>query len=77
MSLDFEQIKQATKKEKLIISGYIRRCKSMLPKNNSYYNIPELVYFICIAFYRDIEYFTKYGDDVKINDKRNKASIKD
>ena len=74
-SLNFSQIKQAKIKEKLVVYGYLRQYQSLLPSNNSYYNIPELVYLTCIAFYRQIEYFTKHGKYIKLNNECNKASI--
>ena len=40
------------------IYGYIRNCENLLPnKLNVYYNIPELVYKICLLYYYVFEAF--------------------
>ena len=74
MEINFEQLKRAKGKDKTAVFGYVRKCQYSLPQNSSYYNIPQLIYFICYAFYTKTEYFTKYGKHIKLNDEQDTVS---
>ena len=76
MSMNFDETKKATNREKIIVNGYIKKCQYLLPSNEPYYNIPQLIYFTVIAFYHKCEYFTKHGDKIEINDKYDTATNK-
>ena len=54
---DFEEIKSIKPCVQRAVYGYIRRCQQLLPSNNAYYNIPELVSFIILFYYNHREYF--------------------
>ena len=55
-----------------IVNGYIKCAQLLLPyRDNPYYNIPQLVNQICINFYNNPEYFTKYNSDaIQLNDEK-------
>ena len=74
MAINFKKLKIAKGKNKSVVFGYIRNCQSLLPQNNSHYNISKLIYFICYAFCRKTEYFTKHGKNMKLNDKYDTLS---
>ena len=57
-----------------VVSGYIRQCQKLLPKNNIYYTIPSLVEQMCITYYWIHEYFTVYGDNITLDKINNIAS---
>ena len=59
-----------------IVSGYIKICQTLLPNDNSFYNIPSLVECICIEYYWVYEHFTKHGQYFSLNDERNVATHK-
>ena len=44
-------LKGIDQKVKDCVNGYIRQCQTLLPKENPYYNIPELVVYSIILFY--------------------------
>ena len=72
---NFADIKKVKPKIRNTVSGYIRKCQHvLLPKNNPYYNIPSLIYFICIAYYNQREYFTKHGKNITLNKECNTIS---
>ena len=56
---------------KNIVSGYIRNVQSLLPKQNSYYNIPTLINHIIIFYlFDDITFNTepsKYTQTLKFD----------
>ena len=55
------------------VSGYLRRCQLLIPRNNVYYNIPSLVEYLCINYYRITEYFTSHGNYITLNDDKSIA----
>ena len=56
MSIKIESAKYINQGTKDIVSGFIRITQSSLSQENSFYNIPELMYVIILIFYYD-EYF--------------------
>ena len=62
-----------------IVNGYIKCAQLLLPyRQNPYYNIPEIVNQICINFYNNPEYFTKYNSDViQLNDDKTMIIMPD
>ena len=75
-TLDFEIIKSIPQSIKDIIFGYLRNNQQILfkSKNNPYYNIPQLVAFIILSFYQNVEYFSEHGQSIKLNKKTNTIS---
>ena len=64
----FDEIKKIDERTKIIVLGYIRLCQKLLSsKNNPYYNIPELINYLCIIYYHHSEYFTKHGQFIQLN----------
>eukprot|EP01083_Nonionella_stella_P281129 956552_1 len=47
----FDDIKDIDGETELCVYGYIRRCQSLLPSMDVYYNIPQLVYYIILSFH--------------------------
>ena len=62
----FVKIKDVDNKKKLIVMGYIRIYQNLFENNNTYYNIPSLVQYLCIAYYWIAEYFTIHGDNINL-----------
>ena len=57
-------LQKVTQRTLDIVNGYMKQAQLLLPcKDNSYYNIPELVNVICTDFYKNPEYFAKYDQD--------------
>ena len=69
----FLETKKCDKRTRSIVYEYIRRCQLLLPQNNPYYNIAELIKHLCISYYFTREYFTKHGNNITLNDKQNIA----
>ena len=55
--LNFDRIKEMSKSIRFTTKGYIRECESLFPKDNSYYNIPELITFLILLYLDEPECF--------------------
>ena len=53
MQMEFSDVKskRITQKIKDITYGFIRIIQNLLPKQNSYYNIPDDIKLICAIYY--------------------------
>ena len=71
---DLFNAKDVKKSTRFSVFGYIRECETMFDTDNPYYNIPELVCYICISYLAEIEYFTVVSEGIKLDneDKRIK-----
>ena len=50
--LAFDRLKTIDQRWKDLIFGYVHhRCQSLLPQDNAYYHIPEIVQFTILLFY--------------------------
>ena len=65
---NFVNIDNINKSTRFSVFGYIRDCQSLFDTDNPYYNIPDLVCFICIAYLAEIEYFTVVSKNVRLED---------
>ena len=75
MNVNFDRIKDIEQTQKDIVYGFIRGAQQLLPnEENSYYNIPSLVIFTCLAYYYNTEYFSKYGEAIELNDEKDTIS---
>ena len=63
--LSFRKLKRYNSKLKYTVSGYIRRQNSSL---SLYSSIPEMISYICLAFYSHGEYLSNPGDKIRISD---------
>eukprot|EP01084_Bolivina_argentea_P070064 127449_1 len=55
-----------------IVLGFIHNAQKLFSTHkNVYYNIPSLVSFIVAFYYARVEYFTKHGKYLELNDERN------
>ena len=70
-TLNFDKLKHIEQSQKDIVYGYIHEVQLLLPNDDSFYNIPSLVIFTCLAYYYPDEYFTKYNENIEINDKKD------
>ena len=50
-----------------IVFGYIRDCQQLLPKNKTYFNIPESLYSVCFIYY--FTQFDEWNVDEKYHSK--------
>ena len=64
----FTNIINIKKSTQFSVFGYIRQNQALLNPDNPYYNIPDLVCYICIAYLAEIEYFTVFSDGIKLGD---------
>ena len=71
MSANFEKIKNIKQRDKDIVNGFIKKCELLLPKNNSYYNIAQLIHYLISLYYVSQEYFTKHGYNMSLNNECN------
>ena len=55
--MNFEQIKSIPKNTQYAAYGFIRRCQSLLPSDDTYFVIPSLVQCTILLFYNDFELF--------------------
>ena len=60
-------------KTKYLIFGYIRRSQQLLPNDNPYFNIPNLVTYACIHYYDIAKYisFDTKSSTAKISGNKN------
>eukprot|EP01084_Bolivina_argentea_P256913 432715_1 len=54
---DFEQLKHVQKSIEFAVCGYIRECQQLLPSNNAYYTISQLIEFTILFYYNDYDCF--------------------
>lgn len=50
---NFERVKNIEDSVQFTVYGYVQRCRKLLPKDDSYYDIPDLVRFMVLFFYHD------------------------
>ena len=63
---------QADDKTKSLVHGYIRQ----IPNKLKELNIPIMINCHCISYYFVMEYFTKHGNNIKVNEYGNIAEGK-
>ena len=63
LDLDFERLNVVDTKTKMIVNGYIRRQQRILPVNNAYYTISDLIICLIVLFF-------DYGERFEINDRK-------
>ena len=51
MSLQYEKVKQINPRTKDSVFGYIRLAQKLLPKDEVYYNIPDIIYHTILLFF--------------------------
>ena len=68
--VEFKLQKNADEQTKHLIFGFTRDIKQLLPRNNSYYNIPHLANFIIITYYYNPEYFGIHGKRIRISENK-------
>ena len=56
-NVQFERIKSLDEKTKFAVYGFIRISQSLLPSDDPYFNISELIIFIIVAYYAENEVF--------------------
>ena len=72
MSTKFDVIKKVDQRTKSIINGFMKEAQSLLPfQDNSYYNIPDLVFMITILYYFNPEYFSVHGRNMELNENKD------
>ena len=50
-TVDLAKLKNIDNKTKNIVFAYIWQCQLLFDKNISYYNIPDLITYICLLYY--------------------------
>ena len=68
--------KQVDHESDCLISGFIREMQRVLPDNNTFYIIPELVNYECLRFYHIPERFIKCSVNLSINDKGDRVEYR-
>ena len=56
-TLDVAELKNVDNKTLRIVFGFIQQCQLLFDKNISYYNIPDLIAYICLSYYRNLYVF--------------------
>ena len=78
MTTDFSKGKTVNQETEDTVCGFIRGCRAELPPNNPYFDIPRLVIYECILYYRIDEWFSEYhGDLIQVSDDNMTASMKE
>ena len=67
MSLNFEEVKQIDQRTKNIVFGFIRWSQQLLLQESTYYNIPNIIYHICILFFWQKIIPYKFSEKYKSN----------
>eukprot|EP01084_Bolivina_argentea_P163123 283826_1 len=57
------------------VFGYIHEAQRLLPSDAPYYNIPELVAYICLDYYFAREMFDTHGKYFKLNEQKDIATM--
>ena len=69
-----EQLKKINFRNRCLIFGYIRELQSKFTQNIAFYNVPELINYICLGYYfghLDLKWDdSKYGNAIKITDNK-------
>lgn len=61
MALNLKEIEHFDERVKMLIYGYNKNARKLLPKNSSYHNIPAVVDQICLMFYCQRDWFSIYN----------------
>ena len=78
MSFSFTQIKEVDACSRDIVNGFIRQCQELLPnKTNTYYTIPDIVIYIILGYFVEIEYFALYPSNIDINEQKDTICVID
>ena len=51
---DFKKVKNFRQRDKDIVYGFIKEIQSVFPKDNSYYNIHDLIKHLCLLYFHHI-----------------------
>ena len=62
--LDLQDVKYVDLITSILIYGYIRESQATFDLS---YNVPELIFNICLLFYFEREYWDKHGENIVIN----------
>ena len=62
-TLSLEKVKTIDQRTKDTVFGFIKQSQTLLPSNESYYNIVPLICHIILLFYCKLEIFTVYDKD--------------
>ena len=75
---NFAKISTFDDRIKKIVFGFIRNSQKLLPKNNQYYNIPDLVIQICLLYYLINDKFDKkcIGNQMFLDEKNETIIMK-
>ena len=65
----FSKIKQIKQSEKDVVYGYIRNAENDYKLITN--NIPELIFFICLMYYYELDIFETYSEKLQISGSRN------
>ena len=72
-----KKLENIDEKSKLTSYGFIRETQSLLPKHNTFYNIPLSITHIILVFYFEIDEFELFPDGFELSkDHRSVSAIK-
>ena len=57
MECIMNKINCVSERDRCLISGFVKNCQSLFPKNNPYFIIPSLVIYVILYFYSELEEF--------------------
>ena len=73
-TFDKEKLNKIDQHSKYIVYGFLRDPQKALSIMHETYVIPELVFYICLCYYYQDEYFTKHGINLQLNSEQNMVS---
>ena len=51
----FEKVKRIDERDKFVVSGFVREIENVLPNNNPFYNVTDLIIYLILAFYYEFD----------------------
>ena len=76
MEPSLNNVEKLDNRTKLLVSGFNRNCRKLLPKRLPYYDIPTIVNHICMLFYWIQECLKLHGTAIDILAEGMQAKVK-
>ena len=71
-----EVAKYVDQRTKDVVTGYLKEVQMLLPSDNVYFTIPDLIYYWIMLYCYQWEFLQQNGDGIELSPERTKAKVK-